>query len=150
MALPGVMGLLERLESAQPRPVLGLLTGNFEETGRIKLAAAGINADRFAVRVWGDDSPHETPARDHLPPVGMSRASELMGREVAASEVTIVGDTVHDVACARAHGCRVLAVATGWTSADELHRAGADRVVEDLTGTDDVAGWLMKAEAAVD
>ncbi len=37
-----------------------------------------------------------------------------------------------DVACARAHGIAVLAVATGRTPATALAAAGADRVVPNL------------------
>ena len=44
----------------------------------------------------------------------------------------IVGDTPHDVACARAHGMRCLAVATGSAPAAVLAAAGADWVVDDL------------------
>jgi len=44
----------------------------------------------------------------------------------------VIGDTLHDVACARAHGMRCLAVATGGTTAERLAAAGADWVVADL------------------
>src|SRR5688572_14013454 len=101
-ALPGVPALLEALGKRQG-VALGLLTGNFEETGRLKLAACGINPDRFAVCAWGDESPCEPPTRDHLPLVAMGRYRARYGSEVAPSAVTIIGDTPHDVRCALAH-----------------------------------------------
>jgi phosphoglycolate phosphatase-like HAD superfamily hydrolase len=48
----------------------------------------------------------------------------------------IIGDSLLDVACARAHGVRSLAVATGRTSASALAAAGADWVIADLHAAD--------------
>lgn len=141
--LAGVLDLLGALEAHQSRPALGLLTGNFEETGRLKLRGAGVDPDRFCVRVWGDDSPHAPPLREHLPPVGLQRYRDIRGAPLEPCRVTIIGDTPHDVRAARATGCRVLAVATGRTPAPELAAAGADRVVDDLSDTTGVLRWLM-------
>ena len=52
------------------------------------------------------------------------------------------GDTARDVDCARAHGCRSLAVATGSHTLDELERAGADLTLGDLTDTAAVIDWF--------
>ncbi|MCA9513560.1 MAG: HAD hydrolase-like protein, partial [Myxococcales bacterium] len=49
-----------------------------------------------------------------------------------ACRVLVIGDTPRDVAAARAIGAACVAVATGWTSADDLRAAGADVVVEHL------------------
>ncbi len=147
--LPGVHELLGALAGLADRgsggdgarPTLGLLTGNFPETGTLKLKLAGIDPQRFDVCVWGDDSPHDPPAREHLPGVAMERASAAWGRPARGEEVVVIGDTPHDISCARAHGCRVLAVATGQFSAPDL--AHADRTVEDLSETEEVLRWLM-------
>jgi phosphoglycolate phosphatase len=48
----------------------------------------------------------------------------------------VIGDTPHDVACARAIGARVLAVATGNFSEEDLQAAGADVTLPDLSDTD--------------
>jgi phosphoglycolate phosphatase-like HAD superfamily hydrolase len=141
VALPGVMPLIEAL-AARPGLTLGLLTGNFAETGRLKLTACGIDPDRFTVCAWGDDSPRDPPARDHLPPIAMGRYRTRYGRDLSPSAVTIIGDTPHDVACALAHGCRVLGVATGPYNTEALLTAGAHRAVRDLSDTDDLTGWL--------
>lgn len=145
-ALPGVLPLLDRLGGMES-VALGVLTGNFEETGSMKLRACGIDPGRFAVRVWGDESPHNPPCRDHLPGVGLERYKRIYGRPADPRLVTVVGDTPHDVACARAHGCRSLGVATGQFSRDELLDAGADRAVADLSETHDIAAWLIAAAA---
>lgn len=139
---PGVLNLLDAL-SAAPEITLGLLTGNFPETGAIKLRASGIDPDRFAVRVWGCDSPHTPPARDHLPPLGMRQYAQQRGRELAPDNVIIIGDTPHDIRCARVHGCRSLGVATGSYSVQQLDAAGADRALPDLTETQEILQWMI-------
>lgn len=140
-ALPGTHTLVARL--ARTDATLGVLTGNFEETGLLKLSAAGFDPAVFRVRVWGDSSPTSPPSRDHLPPVGIAQFERLHRRR--PSETVIVGDTPHDVACGLACGCRVLAVATGRTDARTLAAAGAHRVVADLSDTEDIAAWLTGA-----
>jgi phosphoglycolate phosphatase-like HAD superfamily hydrolase len=141
-ALPGVIALLDALEGHRD-VARGVLTGNFEESGWLKLRHCGIEPSRFHFGVWGDESPHDPPARDHLPPVGMARYRERFGREIASSAVTVIGDTPHDVACARAHGCRSIAVATGSFTVDQLVASGADLVVPDLSQTESIVRWLV-------
>ena len=140
--LPGVAELVESLAAEAERVTLGLLTGNFSETGTLKLQAAGLDPQQFAICIWGDDSPHDPPARDHLPGVAIERVSSLWGRQARGEEVVIIGDTPHDIACARAHSCRVLAVATGQFSVDEL--AHADETLETLDNVEAVLQWLMQ------
>src|SRR5262245_32108522 len=145
-ALPGVLSLLDELE-ARDGVCLGVLTGNFADTGSMKLRACGIEPDRFAIQVWGDDSPHRPPRRDHLPGVGLDRYEQRHGRRIEPRLVTIIGDTPDDIACARAHGCRALAVATGQFSVAQLTAAGADRVVANLADTRDVMSWLVPPDS---
>jgi phosphoglycolate phosphatase-like HAD superfamily hydrolase len=139
--LPGVPALIARLASMPGRVTTGLLTGNFAETGSMKLQAAGLDPEGFVIRVWGDDSPHDPPARDHLPGVALERVGAVWGRPALGGEAVVIGDTPHDIACARAHGCRVLAVATGKFGRDEL--AHADETVDDLGDVERIVRWLM-------
>jgi len=140
-ALPGVPALLDALCDAAPAaPVhVGLLTGNYPETGRLKLEAAGISMDRFAVAAWGD----EAERRPDLVPLARGRHERRSGRALRPEQVVIVGDTPHDVACAREHGCRSLAVATGGSPRAELEACGASRVVDDLSPTRDILDWVL-------
>ena len=144
--LPGVMDLLAALA---PRTdiVPALLTGNFAETGQTKLRACGIDPARFHIHVWGDESPLNPPKRDHLVPVGIERYRNRTGQSPKGEHVLVIGDTPHDVACAKAHGCRALAVATGYTSAADLAASGADRVIADLSDTDGVLEWILQPMA---
>lgn len=139
---PGVPELLDALE-ADGSFTLGLLTGNYPDTGEIKLRAAGIEVSRFPVAVWGSDSPHDPPAREHLPAVGITRFTELFKREIRGEQILIIGDTPHDVSCARAHGCRVLAVGTGKHGREDLSHA--DAFLPDLSATEEVVKWIKSA-----
>jgi phosphoglycolate phosphatase-like HAD superfamily hydrolase len=125
--LPGVVERLEEL-AAHPQVELALLTGNWEPCARTKLAPFDLNRF-FSFGAFGCDAID----RCDLPPFALDRAESHLGRRFAAIDTLVVGDSVHDVACARAHGIPCLAVATGRTSAEELHAAGADRVVADLS-----------------
>lgn len=126
--LPGVEDLLGDLE-ARHDVALGLLTGNWSRGAHVKLSRFGL--DRFfSFGAFGEDGME----RRELPPVALERAYEATGHRFAPDETLIVGDSVRDVECARAHGLPVLAVATGWTTPEDLAGAGADRVVESLAG----------------
>ena len=123
--LPGVQPLLTLL---QPRGdvVLGLLTGNLERGARHKLTRYGVWG-YFPFGAYADDH-HE---RDRLGPFALARARER-GHEVSLSRTFIIGDTEHDISCARAVGAKVLAVATGSFRAEQLALHKPDVLLEDL------------------
>ena len=45
----------------------------------------------------------------------------------------IIGDSVHDITCAKVNGLRSLAVATGWTPYSELQEASPDFLIKDFS-----------------
>lgn len=141
VALGGVVELLDHL--AGTAATLAVLTGNIGPAGRLKLEACGIAPERFALHVWGDESRRDPPRRADLVEVAMERWGRGLGRRAMAEEVVVIGDTPGDVECAKAHGCRALAVATGHYGVEALRASGADLVVETLEGTAEVAGWLL-------
>ena len=124
---PGVATLVERIAS-EAGVVNALLTGNVERGARIKLQAAGL-WHHFAFGVWGDDAPR----REDLGPMALARAEELTGRRFTGAECVVIGDSRHDVACGLAIGARVVGVATGRTSVEDLERAGATVVLRDFS-----------------
>ncbi len=130
--LPGIPELLDTLRiRAQDEGdvMLGLLTGNYAQTAKLKIEAAGLRRDWFTLGCFGD----EADSRPGLTELAMQRYAEQTGTPAQPGRVVIIGDTQHDVACAKAHGCTAFAVATGRLSADELRDAGADIVVDDLS-----------------
>lgn len=125
--MPGVTEVLDILERRE-KIRLGLLTGNIEKGARIKLAPFGLN-DRFAWGAFGDD--HED--RDRLLPIAARKFRDLEGLDVPAEDCIVVGDTPADVRCAKLHGAKAVAVATGPYDLETLTRTDADYAFEDLT-----------------
>jgi phosphoglycolate phosphatase len=130
--LPGVEELLDRL-APRPDVALALLTGNWEGGARTKLSRFDLNRF-FPFGAFGSDGIH----RSELPPIALARAERRLGRPVAPGQALVIGDSPADVACARAHGIPVLAVATGRTPAAALAAAGADWVVPDLAAAEEL------------
>ena len=124
--LPGVPELLSRL-ARRGDVLLGLLTGNWQPAARHKLALCGFD-DYFSFGAFGEDGVD----RADLVPAALRRAERHAGRDFPSSRTVIVGDSLEDVVCARAHGVQAVAVATGRTSAAALAEAGADWVIADL------------------
>ena len=134
--LPGVRSLLDTI-GAEPGWVRALLTGNVAEMARIKLEAFGVH-DAFAWGAFGD----EAPDRNELAKLAVRRAAERHG--VPPERCVVVGDTEHDIACARAAGARVVAVATGSQSSQVLAACGPDLLVENLIDGSVVLEWARE------
>lgn len=110
--------------------VLGLVTGNIQRIGWTKLRAAGLDA-YFGCGAFGD----EAEAREVLPPLAVARARAAFGRDFAAADIYVVGDTPADIACGVASGLRTIAVATGPVhDLDTLSACGPDYAFADLRG----------------
>lgn len=122
---PGIGELLRELDR-RAGVVLSLVTGNFELIARLKLNRAGIGR-HFADGQGGFGSDSES--RTDLPRIARGRAAHGNGALHPRESTILIGDTPRDIACARADGVRVIAVATGPSRASEL--SGADWVVED-------------------
>jgi phosphoglycolate phosphatase-like HAD superfamily hydrolase len=144
LLLPGVAELVGKLAD-EPGVTIGLLTGNYPETGKMKIAAAGLNPDLFRVAAWGIDG----RTRRDLPPVAMSRHAQLRGKRIDPERVVIIGDTPHDVDCASAHGCRSIGVATGVFTVEALQASGADLAVQDLSDNAAIMEWMLQADESV-
>ena len=135
--MPGVRPLLDALVD-RPDIYLALLTGNYEEAARVKLAYFDLWR-YFRCGAFGDAAPD----RNGLLPKALARVVACGGPSVAASAAVVIGDTPLDVACAAASGARSIAVATGGHGVDALRAAGADVVFEDLSDTKAVMAALI-------
>jgi len=107
--------------------ILSLCTGNLEPIARLKLSRAGLGA-HFPRGEGGFGSDHED--RAVLPAYARRRAGlrRRLPRSWPRAATVVVGDTPRDIACARADGVHVVAIATGPFRAADLR--GADAVVE--------------------
>lgn len=124
--LPGVHALLEMTRSHE-RSILGLLTGNYAETGVVKLEAAAIDPNWFHLKVWGDSA----PTRPSMVALALEQV-RLLHSGLDSKDVFVIGDTPRDIDCAKKNGCHAIAVATGNYARSELAQAGADLVLENL------------------
>lgn len=106
---------------------LGVVSGNVQRVGEWKLAHAGYGGI-FTFGVYGDDADD----RMHLVKAVYEKANAFFHNSFGPDNTIIIGDTAHDVACARRIGARVIAVTTGGHSKDELIAIKPDLLVDSL------------------
>jgi len=133
---PGVKEALDLLRTMEMP--LGLLTGNLEGGARIKLDSFSLN-EYFIDGAFGSD--HED--RDELLPIAIEKFSRK-GFSFTPMECIVVGDTPRDVRCAKVHGARCIAVATGPYSKEDLLATDADIVLDSLIETEKFVDLLEK------
>ncbi len=124
--LSGARECLELL-SAHGRSRIGLLTGNMRTAAFLKLAHFGLQ-HYFDFGGYGD----ETLDRDDV----AAAAIDAANAHPSVPEITriwTIGDTPHDIACARSQQISVVAVATGSHGRDELARHNPDILLSDLS-----------------
>jgi phosphoglycolate phosphatase-like HAD superfamily hydrolase len=136
--LPGVREALERLEQRGVHH--SLLTGNYEASARLKLGSVGLDQHfDFEVGAFGSDDRD----RLRLVPVSIEKGRRLRDSSLNADDVVVVGDTPRDIACARAGGVRVVAVATGRYASAELAEHRPDVLLDSLQDTDTVVEAIL-------
>lgn len=128
--MTGIYELVEKL-ACEESVVLALLTGNFEESGRHKLALPELN-NYFAFGAFADDA----DTRNALPAVAVQRAFERTGIRFTGKDVVIIGDTEHDVNCAKVLHSKCLAVATGHYTVSQLQAFNPDYTFENFANVE--------------
>jgi len=106
-----------------------VLTGNIRPLAALKLRQAGLS-DHLDLDVGAYGDVHEV--RAELVAVARLAASQAYGTDFGGWSTVLVGDTPLDVEAALAAGARVVGVATGSYSEEELAAAGAHAVLPDL------------------
>lgn len=107
---PSVAELIHELHSAGK--LLGIVSGNLETIGWLKLEASGLRP-YFSFGSFSDR--HER--REDIFRFGMGEARRRLGSQAA---VCFLGDTPSDVRAAKSVGAPIIAVATGIYKQDEL------------------------------
>jgi phosphoglycolate phosphatase len=125
--LPGATEMIAAFAALPHRPTIGLLTGNIRLGAQIKLSHYGL-WPHFRTGGFGDD--HED--RNQIAAIARDRAQRFWPHGLRGEEILVIGDTPRDIECARAIGARVLAVATGKFSVEELRRDQPDWAVHTL------------------
>jgi len=126
--LPGVLELLDAIQTMTAPPVLGLLTGNLPLGAELKLTHYHL-WHRFEFGAFGDT----TEDRNEIAQSAFENAQGQFPN-LSPSEILIIGDTPADIHCAQSINARVLAVATGNFSEAQLAEHQPTFLVPDLTG----------------
>jgi phosphoglycolate phosphatase len=128
-ALPGAKELLGALASKKDFSQ-SVVTGNFEVTAQIKLAAAGLDA-YLSRGAYASDSAY----RPDLPRIAKERWEQRTGKSLRAEQCVIVGDTQKDLDAARQNHMKCVLVGTGRYPWEELQYCSPDACLPDLTDT---------------
>ena len=128
----GVLELLDTLESDEW--LLGIATGKSDRGLALCLDHHGLTG-RFLTLQTAD----RHPSKPHP-----SMIEQAMADAGAAPDTTVmIGDTLYDMAMAKAAGAAAVGVAWGYHEVEELRTAGADYVAE---SPHDIAGFLKAFE----
>jgi phosphoglycolate phosphatase-like HAD superfamily hydrolase len=133
--LPGVTQLLTTL-AARGDVAIGLLTGNLREGARRKLGHYGL-WEWFPFGGFGDDYDD----RCQIAAAALAAAKSHVNGHPAGSisgQIIVIGDTLHDIDCARFIEARSVAVSTGQTPPDVLRGGQPDVFVETLANIEPI------------
>ncbi|MEY2466596.1 MAG: phosphoglycolate phosphatase [Verrucomicrobiota bacterium] len=123
----GVREFIGDLHALPLPPCIGLLTGNIRLGAEIKLRHFNLWQE-FETGAFADD--HEE--RNQIAVIARERGRRLLGNNLRDEEILVIGDTPHDIRCARAIDAKILAVATGGSTLEELKQHQPDWAVENL------------------
>lgn len=131
--LPGVQQCLELLHGI-PDVHIGLLTGNSRKAARVK-------TDHYQLSQWIQDfggfgDLHFN--RNDVAADAIQSCNEYLGTDMDPRNVWVIGDTIHDIACARSVQANVIAVETGGVAVEELQDAKPDLLLTDLTAHEEI------------
>ena len=121
--MPGIEALLDRLIDSGV--LLGLVTGNVEAAAHIKLARGRLNRF-FSFGGYGSDSADRT----EVTKAALQRGELVSGGTLSDGACIAVGDTPRDVKAGHGAGIKVVGVATGSYTVDQLSQAEADWALE--------------------
>jgi phosphoglycolate phosphatase len=129
--IAGVEVLLKKL--IKNGNVLGLLTGNSYESSKARLESVGL-WKYFGFGGFGT----EAKVRGELVDIAIDEARKHSGIGFDKGDVYLVGDTPRDVEAAHFGKVKIVAVATGRYSVNELEEAKPDYVFEDFSDVDKI------------
>jgi phosphoglycolate phosphatase len=131
--MPGFPPLLEALSQRDGiRICLG--TGNFTQAAWMKVEHYGIRHYFTDDGAFGEESLD----RSEMVRLGVER----FAGDLAPEDITIIGDTPHDVSAALDNGLVAVGVATGTYAVDQLRDSGAHMVFENFADWQGAAATL--------
>jgi phosphoglycolate phosphatase len=138
-ALPGAKATLEYL-ATKKQIYQGVLTGNLRDVARIKLEVFELDSYLdLEASAYGNDHSE----RAELVAIAQSRASTRTGMTFEDRNTVLIGDTPNDIEAGAIAGVRVIGIASGKSSVEELREVGAAVVVTDLTDSERVTRLII-------
>jgi phosphoglycolate phosphatase len=122
-------------------PGVGRLLGELSKTGHIVTLytgdSPGVVDQVFRVTGLGRYFRFcfygtEVENRCDMVTLAINKAEKSTQREFRGKNIVIIGDSIRDVECGRLFGALTIAVATGFHSKEELLKAGADYLFDNL------------------
>lgn len=131
--LTGVKETLQQVNGFS-NTLVSVLTGNCKQGAFLKLKFNDIFKEFNLTKAVFGDSYND---RNKLASKALENTKEyFFDSKVKANQILIVGDTPHDVACAKSIGAKSLAVCSGFSSKKELENSNPDYLVDDLSQFD--------------
>lgn len=133
-AYPGANPLLRRLTKlGYP---IGLATGNLKQIALMKLSKAGIDSSHFSFGGFGTNMTRAEVIR-----AAIKGAKKKYGK-IRRKDVFYFGDSPLDVIGGKKTGVRVVAVATGGYTKQQLSKRRPKYLLDDLTDTEKIIGII--------
>lgn len=137
MVLNGISKILEAI-SLRDGLELGIATGNIEEAAWIKLRYSGLDS-YFGFGAFGNDS----ECRGEIIRIAMQRGERTLSKPGGFAEVVVIGDTPFDIIHGKAAGAKVLSVATGSYSLEDLEIYDPDYLFQDFSDVETALRLFM-------
>ncbi|OGG11508.1 hypothetical protein A2Z00_02645 [Candidatus Gottesmanbacteria bacterium RBG_13_45_10] len=111
------VALVSRL-SGKNDVFLGIITGNAKRIAQWKLEHTGLSG-YFHFGLYGD----EAESRIELARLVFAKAQEELHQTFTSNQITVIGDTVHDIRCGKDIGAYTIGVTTGMHGPKKLLKA---------------------------
>ncbi|MER7312714.1 HAD family hydrolase [Streptomyces halstedii] len=140
--MPGAVDALAAVQQAE-HLIPTVVTGNLRGSAETKLSELGlVGYVDTTIGGYASDDPH----RPALVRFAQDRAAAKHGGRFSRDNTVIVGDSLEDVRTGLEGGARVVAVASGTTTDQQLRDAGAQHVLPDLTHTASLLRLIDQAQ----
>jgi phosphoglycolate phosphatase len=141
-ALPGAAEAIAAL-ARTGKVIQSVLTGNLRPVAETKLRTFGLDGGLdLGVGAYGTDD----DVRAHVVPVARRRVAEKYQIGFPAGDTVLIGDSPSDVQAALDSGARIVAVASGKSTPDELRHAGATVVLPSLHDAQTVVRAVLNSD----
>ncbi len=125
--VPGIKKFLTFL-SQDKEIILGLGTGNLQESAALKLAPSGL-MPFFSVGGYGEDG----HTREEMLQAAVKRAEKKYKTRLTPDQVFVIGDTHRDIVAAKNCGFHNAVLTTGFGEVQKIQRAAAELEAKDFT-----------------